>query len=148
MYEFKYLYMYMYINVRFDYSCTHMYTYINVYTFLAVTSMCSPQSPTLISFSLITDLLPRCHNHSQTPHGRGPCGGLHMTLERWNGDVGRTRSGSIHTIFNQLERTYANTTNGVQRLMSMVLEHYRQICPDNIIRRPPPTKRKKTDEEA
>ena len=49
---------------------------------------------------------------------------------------------SIHTIFNQLEQTYAN---GIQRLKSMMTEHYRQICPENVIHQPPPTKRKKIE---
>ena len=62
------------------------------------------------------------------------------------GMFGEQGAESIYTIFNQLERTYANMTNGVKRLKSMVSEHYRQICPDNIIQCPTPGKRKKTVE--
>ena len=67
-------------------------------------------------------------------------------LRQWKvgiGMLGEQGAESIHTTFNQLERTYSNMPNDVQRLKSMVTEHYRQICPDNIIRCPPPAKRKK-----
>ena len=61
------------------------------------------------------------------------------------GMLGEQGAESIHTIFNQLDRTYVNITNGVQRLKSMMTEHYRQICPENVIGQPPPTKRKKIE---
>ena len=62
------------------------------------------------------------------------------------GMLGEQGAESIHTIFNQLERTYGNMTHGVERLKSMVTEHYRQVCPENVVRQPPPTKRQKTEE--
>ena len=53
---------------------------------------------------------------------------------------------SIHTVFNQLERTYSSMPNKVERLKSMVTEHHRQTHPSLIGRQPPPPqKRKKTD---
>jgi hypothetical protein len=40
-------------------------------------------------------------------------------------------------------------SNKVQRLKSMVMEHHRQISPENITRGPPPpTKRQRTDEKS
>ena len=39
--------------------------------------------------------------------------------------------------------TYANMTNGIERLKSIVMEHYQQICPDNVSLQPPPVKIKK-----
>ena len=60
------------------------------------------------------------------------------------GMLGEQGAESIHTIFNQLARTYANITNGVERLKSMVTEHNRQICPQNRLQ--PAAKRKKTEE--
>ena len=61
------------------------------------------------------------------------------------GMLGEQGAESIHTIFNQLERTYGSMKNGVERLKSMVTEHMRQTCPLLILRQPPPAKRKKTD---
>ena len=37
---------------------------------------------------------------------------------------------------------YANMINGVERLKSMVTEHYQQICPENVARQVPPVKSK------
>ncbi len=62
------------------------------------------------------------------------------------GMLGEQGAESIHTRFNQLERTYASMRNGVERLQSMVTEHHRQVCPENIVRLPPPVKRKKTED--
>ena len=53
---------------------------------------------------------------------------------------------SIHARFNQLQRTYANMTNKVERLKCMVLEHFRQVCPINIVRQPPMKRSKATEE--
>ena len=58
------------------------------------------------------------------------------------GMLGEQGAESIHTTFNLLARTYANMTNGVEQLKSVVKEHYRQICPNNIALQPP-IKRKK-----
>ena len=44
--------------------------------------------------------------------------------------------------FNQLERTYCCMANPVERLHSVVLEHFRQVCPANVVREPPVKKRK------
>ena len=63
------------------------------------------------------------------------------------GMLGEQGAESIHSRFNQLERTYANMANGVQRLKSMVMEHHRQICPDNIIRQPSPKRYKTKDDD-
>ena len=48
---------------------------------------------------------------------------------------------SIHVQFNQLAKTYANMVNPVERLQSMMAEHFRQISPANIIREPPQKKK-------
>ena len=62
------------------------------------------------------------------------------------GMLGEQGAESIHTAFNQLARTYANMPNGMERLKSMVTEHYRQICPENVARQVPPAKRNKIEE--
>ena len=65
------------------------------------------------------------------------------------GMMGEQGVESIHTVFNTLERTYSSMPNKVQRLKSMVMEHHRQISPENITRGPPPpTKRHKTDQKS
>lgn len=61
------------------------------------------------------------------------------------GMLGEQGTESIHTVFNQLGRTYANITNGVARLKSMVTEHHRQVCPENVSCLVPPVKRKKKE---
>ena len=63
------------------------------------------------------------------------------------GMLGELGAEGIHTRFNQLERTYANMRNGVERLQCVVVEHLREVCPDNIVRQPPPQKRKRTTED-
>ncbi len=50
------------------------------------------------------------------------------------GMFGEQGAESIHALFNQPNRTYANMKNGVQRLESVMAEHFRQVCPDNVIR--------------
>ena len=65
-------------------------------------------------------------------------------ISQWRiglGMLGEQGAESIHTRFNQLARTYSNMTNGVERLRSVMLEHYRQICPENIAHQPPPAKK-------
>ena len=65
------------------------------------------------------------------------------------GMLGEQGIESIHTIFNSLERTYNSMVNKDQRLKSMVMEHHRQISPENIARRPsPPPKRWKSDTDS
>ena len=63
------------------------------------------------------------------------------------GMLGEQGAESIHTRFNQLEWTYASMRNGVERLKSMVAEHFRQVCPDNIVKQPPQKKMKRNEEE-
>ena len=53
------------------------------------------------------------------------------------GMLGELGAESIHISFNQLARTM---TNSVERLKSMMAEHYRQICPENVVRQVPPAK--------
>ena len=60
------------------------------------------------------------------------------------GMLGEQGAESIHMVFNQLRRTYANMPNGVAQLKSMVIEHHRQVCPENRAQRVPPLKRRKT----
>ena len=43
-------------------------------------------------------------------------------------------------------RTYNNVANGVERLKAMVADNFRQVCPENIARQPPPAKRRKREE--
>ena len=54
---------------------------------------------------------------------------------------------SIHAQFNQLEKTYSNMTNKVEKMKCIVKEHLRQVCPDNIVKQPPAKKRLKMTEE-
>ena len=61
--------------------------------------------------------------------------------------LGEQGAESIHTRFNQLERTYASMRNGVEWLKSMVAEHFRQVCPENIVKQPPRKKMKRKEEE-
>jgi hypothetical protein len=41
--------------------------------------------------------------------------------------------------------SYANITNGVARLKSIVTEHHRQVCPENVACAVPQAKRKKKE---
>ena len=127
-----------------------MYTKINYTLYLYQTTCYIPVFSTELN---IDEFLAHYHfafpTASITPK-------LHMVedhivdfLRQWKvgiGMLGEQGVESIHTTFNQLERTYSNMTNDVRRLKSMVTEDYRQICPDNIIRYPPPAKRKKIAE--
>ena len=68
-------------------------------------------------------------------------------ISKWGvglGMLGEQGAESIHTIFNQLRRTYANMPNRVAQLKSIVTEHHRQVCPDNRAQKVPPLKRRKT----
>ena len=51
----------------------------------------------------------------------------------------------IHARFNNLERTYSNMSNHVERLKCVVAEHWRQVCPANVFLQPPVQKRHKED---
>ena len=62
------------------------------------------------------------------------------------GMLGEQGAESIHTVFNQLHRTYANINNGVERHKSMATEHHRQVCPINASCRVLPCKRKQTED--
>ena len=67
-------------------------------------------------------------------------------ISQWRvgfGMMGEQGAESIHAVFNQLHRTYANMTNKVERLKSITTEHHRQICPENTSCRVPPAKRKR-----
>ena len=71
-------------------------------------------------------------------------------ISQWRvgiGMLGEQGAESIHTVFNQLGRTYANITNGVERLKSIVTEHQRQICPQNVACRVQPVKRMKAEDQ-
>lgn len=70
-------------------------------------------------------------------------------IHQWRvglGMLGEQGAEGIHARFNQLERTYANMANGVERLKAMVTDHFRQICPENIVQQPLPAKRRKKEE--
>ena len=49
---------------------------------------------------------------------------------------------SIHARFNTLERMYSNMNNRVERLKCIMAEHFRQVCPANIVRQPAAKQRK------
>ena len=63
------------------------------------------------------------------------------------GMMGEQGAESIHARFNTLQRTYANMVNKLDRLRCMVMEHFRQISPENMARLPTSAKRLKTSEE-
>ena len=70
-------------------------------------------------------------------------------LQQWKvglGMLGEQGAEGIHARFNQLEQTYCNMANGVERLRAMVADHFRQVCPENIALEPPVMKRKKREE--
>ena len=61
-------------------------------------------------------------------------------LQQWKvglGMLGEQGAEGIHARFNQLERTYCNMANGVERLRAMVADHFRQVCPENVALEPP-----------
>ena len=67
-------------------------------------------------------------------------------IKQWRvglGLMGEQGAESIHTRFNQLERTYSNMRNEVDRLKAIMEEHYRQVCPENIVKQPVPKRRRK-----
>ena len=68
-------------------------------------------------------------------------------LRQWRvglGVMGEQGAESIHARFNTLQRTYANMTSKVDRLKCMMMEHFRQVYPENISRQPPVKRRKST----
>ncbi len=53
-------------------------------------------------------------------------------LRQWRlgfGLMGEQGAESIHTVYNQLNRVYANMYDGVQRLCQVTIEHHRRTCP-------------------
>lgn len=53
-------------------------------------------------------------------------------LRQWRvgfGMLSEQGAESIHTVFNQLSRTYANIHNGIDRLRQVMTEHHRRTCP-------------------
>ena len=63
------------------------------------------------------------------------------------GMLGDQGAESIGTVFNQLGHTYANITNGVAKLKSVVTEHHRQVCPANAACCVPRAKRRKKSDK-
>lgn len=61
------------------------------------------------------------------------------------GFLGEQGAESIHARFNSIRCNYTNMPNRVQRLECILKEHLNQVCPDNIVRRPQPKKRPKTN---
>lgn len=62
-------------------------------------------------------------------------------LRKWKvglGFLGEQGAESIHARFNSIKRNYSNMPNSAQRLKSVVTEHLRQICPQNIDKVPQP----------
>ena len=118
----------------------HIYTHTYVHLFIS-------------SESDITDFL--CHYRTAFPMAT-ITPKLHMIKDHvvdfisvWKvgmGMLGEQGAESIHTVFNQLHRTYANINNRVERLKSMVTEHHRQVCPINASCQILPCKRKQTEE--
>ena len=69
-------------------------------------------------------------------------------LQQWKvglGMLGEQGAEGIHVHFNQLEQTYCNMANGVERLCAMVVDHFQQVCPENVALEPPVTTRKKSE---
>ncbi len=64
------------------------------------------------------------------------------------GFLGEQGAESIHAKFNGIRRNYVKMRNPVQRLAAILIEHLTQVCPQNIVRRPLPKKRKREDEES
>lgn len=63
------------------------------------------------------------------------------------GFLGEQGAESIHARFNSIKRNYSSMPNSVQRLECVMVEHFRQICPHNIVRMPlpkPKPRKKKT----
>lgn len=54
------------------------------------------------------------------------------------GFLGEQGAESIHARFNSIKRNFSNMPNSVQRLESIMKEHYRQICPQNLAQLPEP----------
>lgn len=69
-------------------------------------------------------------------------------LKKWRlgmGVLGEQGAESIHARFNTIKQSYSSMPNPAQRLECIMAEHIRQVCPDNIVRQPPPQKRAKKD---
>jgi hypothetical protein len=53
-------------------------------------------------------------------------------LQLWRvgfGMLGEQGAESIHTVYNQLNRVYANIHSGEDRLRQVTIEHHRKSCP-------------------
>ena len=59
------------------------------------------------------------------------------------GLLGEQGAESIHSRFNYLGRNFAPLAKGVERLRSIMKEHFLHINPQNVAARPPPAKRRK-----
>ena len=60
-------------------------------------------------------------------------------LRKWRvglGFLGEQGAESIHRRFNTIKGNYTSMPNSVQRLESTMVEHYRQIAPQNIVKQP------------
>ena len=67
-------------------------------------------------------------------------------LQHWKsglGFLGEQGAESIHARFNSIRRNYSNMANRVKQLEFVMRDHFNQVCPDNIVRKPLPAKRKK-----
>lgn len=62
------------------------------------------------------------------------------------GFLGEQGAESIHARFNQIRHAHTGIRNPVQRLASILTEHLTQVCPDNVVKKPEPKKRKKKDQ--
>lgn len=63
--------------------------------------------------------------------------------ECWIVLCGEQGDKSIHSRFNYLGRNFAPLAKGVERLRSVMKEHFLHINPQNVAARPPPAKRRK-----
>ena len=63
------------------------------------------------------------------------------------GLLGEQGAESIHARFNSLQRTYASSPSGVERLKNVMKEHLINITPQNVAARPPPAKRRKPTQQ-
>ena len=64
-------------------------------------------------------------------------------IRQWHvgfGLMGEQGAESIHAAFNYDERIYANLANRVERLKSVLQNHYLKITPSNVVLQPPSKK--------
>ena len=70
-------------------------------------------------------------------------------IRQWRvglGMLGEQGMEGIHARFINLERTYSNMSNRIERLKCIVGEHWRQVCAANVCLQPPAQKRMKEDQ--